>query len=190
MILLGDGFRPIVLVMLCLALLAAGCARGNGQEDEIAIFENSIRSFGRKGTWTVVDCNSNIPLFFKEQQANSCTQALECWQVSPELEARSMELMPTLRLGTWRSFVASNAGPHRLCDNWLPPAGVLLGALPEGHVEYLHLELSKVGFDEAGVQALIYVGLLEGQAGRGLMILFEFRSGEWVEVARVQAWIA
>lgn len=116
------------------------------------------------------------------------------WTISNSNKERLQEVFPQLDNSTLEAFWEANDGPHLLDPEGLTeaigPADLSPCVTPtEGRIKQL-VELSAVGLGHDQRQALVYMGILEPQAGRGWYILLERHGPGWVEVARVQAWIA
>jgi hypothetical protein len=109
--------------------------------------------------------------------------------LDPRVKEVLLRAFPQLLQGTLDSFESANRTALRLKEHCLPERAVLQDVASQRHG--IRVELSNVGFSTKGEQALVYVGIWAGQGSRGWYVLLQKDDNDqWVEVARLQAWIA
>lgn len=133
--------------------------------------------------------------FYTESRPLDGQESTDAWQFSDEAAERMKEVLPSIEQSTIESFRAENLGPAKVNPQSIQIPGV--SVVTEGCDQDLRessygqlVEVSAVGFSDDRAQALVYLGVLDGQTGRGWFILLERSDGRWLEVERIQAWVA
>lgn len=179
--------------VLMLATLLLGCSGTNAPAYEV--YNAVLRDFPGKRSPVEVCRHTNLPIFSKQSRQVDDDFLEDAWKLSDEAVNRLQEVFPDLAQSTLESFRRQNREPINLQPDLIQASGVTVASVScdGGREANLHgqpVELSGVGFSNNRRQALVYLGIIEPQTGRGWYILLE-REGEiWREVDRIQAWVA
>ena len=162
--------------------------------------QTNIHDFLKEGTADVITSDADVsspPVESAEHDAAALPDRAPSreWQVSASTMERMSQVFPDIDASTVLSFHERNLGPQVIEGSRISVKGVRLSqALCVEEMSRVKgvqfVELSNVGIGGDMSQVVVYFGLLEGSSGRGWFVLFERRGGEWIELRRIQAWVA
>jgi hypothetical protein len=170
--------------------ILGGCERVI--DPRYAVYEEILSDYkGRRPPVVVCDeTNLHSILMFSAVPVEDST-----WRLRPALEEGLAETMPDLESSTLEAFKRANPGPRGIDANRLHVEGVRVAGSPcaaemERHSDAQFVELSDVGVGRGGRQALVYMGVLDGDVGRGWLILLERTANGWSVAKEIGVWMA
>jgi hypothetical protein len=176
-------------------LLSFAGACGHPRPDPYEIYNLVLQGYPGRRTPVVVCRSTNLPIFSKESRRVGEAFPEDAWQLSERAGSRLQEVFPELALSTLKYFEKDNRGPSGILPELINTPGVTVASvscrdeLRSSHASQ-PVELSGVGFSDDGEQALVYLGVLDPQTGRGWYILLERNEAGWHGARRIQAWVA
>lgn len=181
------------LALLVLAPLVLGCPGTSASTYEV--YNEVLRDYQGRRTPVEVCRHTNLPIFSKKSRQVGEDFPKGAWELSEEAASRLRQVFPDLKESTLDSFRRRNREPIEIEADSIDVSGVSVatGSCRDKDLSGLRgqaVELSGVGLSDDRRQALVYLGIIGSQTGRGWYILLEWKSGGWREMQRVQAWVA
>lgn len=185
--------RNLVLVLVVLAPLVLGCRGGSASTYEV--YNEVLSDYPGRRTPVEVCRHTNLPIFSKKSRQVGEDFPKGAWELSEEAASRLRQVFPDIEESTLDSFRTRNKEPIAIEANPIEVPGVSIatGSCDDRDFSELRgqiVELSGVGLSDDRRQALVYLGIIGSQTGRGWYILLEWKSGGWSEMQRVQAWVS